>query len=312
MKYEIWLDEWFRNYVRPSSKWKTCERYAQIIEKHLKVRLGEYELDDLTPLLLQRYVTELMQSGNTATGKGLSANTVNGMITVIQSSLRLAYTLGQTQAYTADKLKRPKPKEKEVSCFTLTDQKKIERAVQASKKEKAFGILLCLYTGLRIGELLALEWSDIDFQAGTLTVSKTCYDGRKEGKFCRITDTPKTSSSKRTIPLPKQLLPLLKEQKKRYRSKYVVSHNGQPLSVRSYQRSFELLQKRLGIERKGFHSLRHTFATRALECGMDVKTLSEILGHKNATVTLSRYAHSLMEHKKDMMNKLGKTLSQDA
>ena len=92
----------------------------------------------------------------------------------------------------------------------------------------------------------------------------------------------------------------------------MVSHNGQPLSVRSYQRSFELLQKRLGIERKGFHSLRHTFATRALECGMDVKTLSEILGHKNATVTLSRYAHSLMEHKKDMMNKLGKTLSQDA
>ena len=69
---------------------------------------------------------------------------------------------------------------------------------------------------------------------------------------------------------------------------------------------FELLQKKLGIERKGFHSLRHTFATRALECGMDVKTLSEILGHKNATVTLNRYAHSMMEHKKEMMNKLGK------
>ena len=139
MKYEIWLDEWFRNYVCPSSKLKTCERYAQIIEKHLKVRLGEYELDDLTPLLLKRYVTELMQNGNAATWKGLSANTVNGMITVIQSSLRLAYTLGQTQAYTADKLKRPKPKEKEVSCFTLTDQKKIERAVQASKKKRRSG-----------------------------------------------------------------------------------------------------------------------------------------------------------------------------
>ena len=108
------------------------------------------------------------------------------------------------------------------------------------------------------------------------------------------------------IPLPKQLLPLLKEHKKKSNSQYIVSSNGHGITVRSYQRSFELLQKRLGIERKGFHSLRHTFATRALECGMDVKTLSEILGHKNATVTLNRYAHSMMEHKKEMMNKLGK------
>ena len=156
MKYGMWLDEWFRNYIQPSSKIKTCERYSEIIEKHLKVKLGEYELDELTPLVLQRYVTELLRSGNIVTGKDLAANSVNG------------------------------------------------------------------------------------------------------------------------------------------------------ITVRSYQRTFELLQKRLHIERKGFHSLRHTFATRALECGMDVKTLAEILGHKNATVTLNRYAHSLMEHKQDMMNKLGK------
>ena len=103
------------------------------------------------------------------------------------------------------------------------------------------------------------------------------------------------------IPLPKQLLPVLKEYKRKSISEYVVeSENGEPPTVRSYQRTFELLQKRLHIERKGFYSLRHTFATRALECGMDVKTLAEILGHKNATVTLNRYAHSLMEHKQDI------------
>ena len=102
------------------------------------------------------------------------------------------------------------------------------------------------------------------------------------------------------IPLPKQLLPVLKEYKRKSISEYVVeSEKGEPPTVRSYQRTFGLLQKRLHIERKGFHSLRHTFATRALECGMDVKTLAEILGHKNATVTLNRYAHSLMEHKQD-------------
>ena len=91
-------------------------------------------------------------------------------------------------------------------------------------------------------------------------------------------------------------------------SPFVVSSGGKAVSVRSYQRRFELLLKKLGIPHKGFHSLRHIFATRALECGMDVKTLSETLGHKNPTVTLNRYAHSLMEHKADMMNRLGKLL----
>lgn len=307
MKYKEWLDVWFANYIEPSFKTKTCERYSEIIERHLKVKLGEYELEELSPIVIQKYITELMQSGNLTTGKGLAANSVNGIITVIQNSLKLAYTLGELKEYTTDKIRRPKTKEKDVSCFTLPEQKKIEQAVLTSKKPKLFGIVLCLYSGLRIGELLALEWSDIDFNKGTIIVNKTCHDGRDEnGKLCRITDTPKTTSSRRTIPIPKQLLSLLKEHKKKSNSQYVVSSNGNGITVRSYQRSFELLQKRLGIERKGFHSLRHTFATRALECGMDVKTLAEILGHKNATVTLNRYAHSLMEHKQDMMNKLGK------
>ena len=157
MKYKIWLDEWFRNYIQPSSKKKMCERYSEIIEKHLKIKLGEYELDELTPLALQRYVTELLKGGNIVTGKGLSANSVNGIITVIQNSLKLAYMLGEVKEYSANKIKRPKAKEKEVSCFTLSEQKRIERAVLSGKKPKLFGIVLCLYTGLRIGELLALE-----------------------------------------------------------------------------------------------------------------------------------------------------------
>lgn len=163
---------------------------------------------------------------------------------------------------------------------------------------------MCLYTGLRIGELLALTWNDIDFAKGTLSVNKSCHDG-KDGL---IIDKPKTAQSIRIIPLPQQLLPKLKALKAINHSSFIVANAGTPVSVRSYQRSFELLLKKLNIPHKGFHSLRHTFATRALECGMDVKTLSEILGHKNPTVTLNRYVHSLMEHKQDMMNRLGKLL----
>ena len=137
-------------------------------------------------------------------------------------------------------------------------------------------------------------------EKGILAVCKSGHDG----KGGMILEEPKTAASRRVIPLPKQLLPILKSIKKKSDSPFVVSSNGKAISVRSYQRSFELLLKKLKIAHKGFHSLRHTFATRAIECGMDVKTLSEILGHKNPTVTLNRYAHSLMELKAEMMNKL--------
>lgn len=171
-----------------------------------------------------------------------------------------------------------------------------------------FGIVLCLYTGLRIGELIALTWDDIDFGKGLLFVSKTCHDGNDGKNHIRIIASPKTVNSRRVIPLPKQILPLLKAVKKRSECEFIVADGDKPVFVRSYQRTFELLLKKLHIPHKGFHSLRHTFATRAIECGVDVKTLSEILGHKNATITLNRYAHSLWEHKAEMMNKLSKML----
>lgn len=308
MKYGIWLDEWFCNYIRPSSKSRTCERYSEIIEKRLKLKLGEYELDELTPLVLQRYITELIESGNMKTGRGLAANSVNGIITVIQNSLKLAYALGTIKEYAADKIRRPKTKEKEVTCFTLSEQKKIERAALSGKKTKWLGIVVCLYTGLRIGELLALEWKDVDFQKGVLTVSKSRHEGKDEnGRYAQIVESPKTVSSRRCIPLPKQILCELRMLKRKSRSVYVISNGERSIPVRSYQRSFERLLKKLGIPHKGFHALRHTFATRALECGMDVKMLSELLGHKDPAVTLRRYVHSLMEQKKEMMNKVGNT-----
>lgn len=304
MKYIDWLRQWLENYIRPSVKVRTYERYKIIVEKHIKDKIGDIELGKLTPLMLQQFITELLQSGNIRTGKGLSVNSVNAVISVLQNSLKTAHFLGLTEEYTANKLKRPKLKEKSVECFTLAEQKQMEHAVITGKKDKLYGILLCLYSGLRIGELLALQWEDIDFAKGILTVSKSCHDGR-DGL---VIDEPKTASSRRVIPLPKQLLPILKGIKKRSNSPFVVSANGKPVGVRSYQRSFELLLKKLNLPHRGFHSLRHTFATRAIECGMDVKTLSEILGHKNPNVTLNRYAHSLMEHKADMMNRLGKLL----
>lgn len=185
----------------------------------------------------------------------------------------------------------------------------IETAVMADKRPKMIGVLFCLYTGVRIGELLALKWDDVNFSTGEVKVEKSCHDGKDEnGQYYRVVEMPKTDYSIRIIPLPKQLMPYLREAKKKNKLRYVVGDGDKIISVRAYQTSFELLLKKLGIPKKGFHALRHTFATRALACGMGVKTLSEILGHKNTTVTLNRYVHSMTEHKRKMMDQLWKLL----
>lgn len=309
MKYKDWLLNWLTNYVMPNYKSRTCARYTSIVEKHIIPNLGEYELSELTPFLVQQFVTGLTSHGNLKTGKGLAANTVNSIITVLQQSVFTAHSIGFVAVYEMNNVKRPKSHEKPVECFTPTEQKKLEQAVLADRRDKMKGILICLYTGLRIGELMALEWDDIDFRKGELKVTKSCHDGKDEnGKICRITGTPKTTHSIRVIPLPKQLIPILREMKKGSNSPLVITDRGKIPSVRAYQRSFELMLIKLELPKRGFHTLRHTFATRAIECGMDVKSLSELLGHKNSMVTLNRYVHSLMEHKKAMMDKLGKIL----
>lgn len=305
MLYKDFLTFWLENYVKPDTKFRTYLRYSQIVRIYVAEKVGEYDLSELTPIILQTFIADMLTNGNGRWGAdGLAPNTVNSIVSVLKNSLKTAYMLGCTDRQLGDKIKRPKVRERKIECFSIREQRKIENAVLTSRKHKYFGVLLCLYTGLRIGEVVALKWNDIDLKKGMLSVNKTCYDTPDGLVF----DDPKTVHSRRIIPLPRQIMPILREKRKTSKSDFVVSEKGKPVSVRSFQRSFELLLKRHRIEHRGFHSLRHTFATRALESGMDVKTLSEILGYKNPSITLSRYAHSLMEHKSAMMNRLGKLL----
>lgn len=300
MKYKDWLQQWLM-FSKPLLKVRTFERYAKFIDNQIIPKLGGFELSALSAPVLQRFATEISEK--------YAANTVKCIVLLIKRSLKSAQQMNVVRRQYGDGIRFKAVSAREIRCLSLGDQRKLEDYIFTRNEHKLFGILLSLYSGLRIGELLALKWEDIDFTNDILSVTKSCHDTYSDGKYVKYIDSPKTPSSKRKIPLPKQLVPYLKALKKSNVSGFLIEgKGGKAISVRSYENTFKVVMQRLDLPYTGFHCLRHTFATRALECGMDVKTLSEILGHKNAAITLNCYTHSMPEHKSAMMNKLGKML----
>lgn len=309
MKLQEWLDTWLNKYAKLSIKQRTYLQYKESIEKHINPMLGDYELTDLSANVLQEFVIQKIEAGNLKTGKGLSSNSVIGIVGVLKQALHRALVLEMITKDNSSLIKMPTIQEKLVEAFEVEEQNKIVDYCMALKKTNHFGIVLCFYTGLRIGELLALTWNDIDFDRKTMSINKSVSYTKINGKYETAIDTPKTKHSIRIIPLPKQILDKLKEIKKSSKSKYVLTtRDNKMVNVRTYQRTFERILKKLNINVKNFHALRHTFATRAIEMGMDVKTISEILGHNSPVITLNRYSHSLMSYKTEMMAKMGKML----
>lgn len=298
MIYSEWAGIWYRNYVQPYKKISTTQKYRDVLKKHVIPILGYVPVKALNGEIIQRFVCKLNET--------YSSGTVNTVIAVLLKSLNDARINGVISAGDMPAFHRPQKVLRRVECFNSKEQRSIEKYILESKKKRLFGIIICFYTGLRIGELLALEWSDVDLENGRLNVNKSCHYGRDvNGVYKRIVEAPKTESSDRIVPIPQELTKYFKMMDTGD-CLNVVSHNGKPVPTRTYQAAFTSILKKLGIENRCFHSIRHTFATRALESGMDVRTLSELMGHKNPSVTLSRYAHSLIEHKTLMMEKLVK------
>ena len=200
---------------------------------------------------------------------------------------------------------------KKIQCLRDDKILKIENYLINNKKVYSFGILISLLTGLRIGELLSLKWQDVDFEKNILNIRSTASDIVFEHKLLHLENEPKTESSIRQIPITKELKFLLNSLKsfQKNKSKYVVSReNGKRIQIRSYQESWNRLLKKLDIKHYGFHSLRHTFATRCNRFGMDIKTLSELLGHSNPSITLKTYVHSNLDMKREALLKVNKKI----
>lgn len=305
MKLKELLQTWLNKYAKLTLKLRSYTRYANTIRLHINPILGEYNIKDITSTILQDYVIEKLKNGNLITLKPLASNTVYSIVSVLKQAFQLALNLDLISKNPTTTIKLPATKEKEILALTREEQKTLEEYCLKSIKNNYIGIIICLYTGIRLGELLALTWKDIDFDKKYLYIKKTSYTIKKNGKNTIVTDTPKTKKSNRLIPIPTKLIQLLAIYKSKSVCEYIIhTHKNKMVETRSYQRTFESILNKCKIKHYNFHCLRHTFATRALELGMDIKTLSEILGHTNVAITLNRYAHSLLEYKIQEMNKI--------
>lgn len=309
MKLKDWIYIWLNKYEKNIIRFRTFVKYEHYINNHIVPVLGEYNLTELTPQVLQDFVIQKINGGNLITGQGLAMTTTRNMVAVLKRALKKAVTLEIIEKEYTDTITLPPISEKRVTAFEKTEQKTLENYCLSHSRKNYLGIVICLYTGIRLGELLALTWDDIDFEKRLMSINKSVCTIRRMQEKIVVIERPKTKTSVRVIPVPRQLVSILRKMKAKKRSEFVIETKTRNMvEQRAYQRTYQRILKRIGLPYHNFHALRHTFATRALEMGMDVKTVSEILGHKSASMTLSRYTHSMMSYKIDMMNKLGKEL----
>lgn len=200
-----------------------------------------------------------------------------------------------------------KTNKKQIKILSEADRKRLEYYLLRGKDLSKYGVLLSLYCGMRIGEICALRWQDTDLTLGTVTVSKILQwltDTENKGKTKIVITEPKSQSAKRIIPLPDFLSAVLKELHPENQNFFFLTGSDSFTEPRTVKYRFKKYLKECGIESTNFHTLRHTFATRYVEIGFDMKSLSEILGHSNVATTLNLYAHPSLLHKKEIMNKL--------
>lgn len=309
MDFKEWTSKWLEVYKRHNLKEKTYGIYRDVLYNHLYPTFAEKMMSAITTEDILVFVSMKKKEGNMK-GGGLANNTVNLIITVLKSIFSDACDMEIINRNPMRMVKKLKKDEKKVVSFSLKDQMKIEQYCLEKNNSQTLGIIICFYTGLRIGELLALTWDDIDLKSGLLFVDKTVSKVKVMDEWKVITTAPKTETSKRVIPLSHKVILLLKKMYKKRIGKYLITtRDGGQVSTRAYQCFFFRLQRRLCLEPLNFHAIRHTFATRAIESGMDVKALSEILGHSDAAITLNRYVHSFMATKKKAMEKLSKMIN---
>lgn len=294
----------WKEYKRPYVKQSTMAAYVLILENHILPTFGED--NSLPEQSVQAFVLHKIESG-------LSTKSVKDILIVLKMVMKFGVKKEWMTYYEWDIKYPPSSENKVLEVLSVTNHRKILNHIQSHFTFMGLGIYISLSTGLRIGEICALKWSDINVTDGILTVNRTIeriyiIEGEKKHTELVI-NTPKTKNSCREIPMNKELLGMLKPLKKVVNEDYfILTNDERPTEPRTYRNYYKRLMEKLDIPKLKYHGLRHSFATRCIEVGCDYKTVSVLLGHSNISTTLNLYVHPNMEQKKRCIDKVFKSL----
>lgn len=297
----------FMVYQKNKVKKSTLSRYRDIIELHIMPFLGDMQLHELTSQTIEKFSNSKIERGRIDGKGGLSPKRVRDILSVI----KIVLDYSQEQGYINQSIKFSLPRNNASHAEILSKEEETKLLSYSIDylDSSTIGVIISLCTGIRIGELCALRWSDVDLKTKLITINKTLQripELQSNKKTRIIIDAPKSKSSERQVPIPSILYEQLKLIKPTISSldNYVLTSSNKYIEPSNYYMKYRHLLNKCGIGNHSFHVLRHTFATRAIECGMDVKSLSEILGHSDVKITLARYVHPSMELKNINMEKM--------
>ncbi len=308
--FGYWSEQWYQM-LTPQIKESTGAKYQGILYNHIFPSFSERKICEMSNQEIESYITWLAEH-KANRGKGLSPKTISDILSVIRSVLRYSLRNGQSCSVDIQAIQIKQIPSK-MRVLSRQEQEALCKHIYQEKNWCNIGILLCLFTGLRVGELCALRWEDILFHEQVLYVRHTMQRIQTHStvgvKTKVIITKPKSTHSERIVPIPEPLLPILMEYQQTNAGYFLTNSESRYIEPRVMQNHFKAIAKDCGFPDATFHSLRHTFATRCVEVGFDVKSLSEILGHASVNITMNRYVHPSMEWKKENMKRLSELIS---
>lgn len=294
--FEVVTEEWLK-YKKNTVKKSTYYNYSYSVAKYLYPSFAGKNITKIKNY--NNFIEELSDT--------LSPKTVRDIVTKLKEIINF-YEEEHNTKLNIKKMSLPKMNKKEIQILSNKEKQKLEKYCIEQNSLKSLGILICLNTGLRVGEVCALRWENVDFETRRIHVEKTIERiySKEENKTIVIIDTPKSITSVRTIPINSKLYNILKQIRgKSKKTDFVLTGSSEHyVEPRNYQYHFKEILKRNKVKKYKFHTLRHTFATNCIEAGMDIKSLSEILGHADVSITLNIYVHSSDKAKRKYLEKI--------
>lgn len=299
-----WGHQWLQQ-VQPSVKGSTYANYEHKLVHYVLTQIGQYGLNELNEEVAEELLASLKQ-------RALQPSTIQSIFRITKQCIYAAIRKKLLKENPFTLVSLPKVVKKRDQALTKQEQRRLETVAHAEKKGKGLPVLLALHAGLRIGEIAALTWQDIDFDNQLIHVQATVQ--RITGSYftqktALLRTSSKTASSVRTIPMSQTIKQALLKQRKHSQGRFVFSIKGQPMEPRLITYHFHRMRQKAQLPTIHFHQLRHTFATRCLECRGDIMSVSALMGHSSTQMTLDTYAGSLLEQRIQVVARMEKTIA---